>query len=58
MKITEFKQKKYWDTFIDLKKVTKEFTQNEKNKKKYFAMKKAWKTSSFQFIMLKGNIIW
>ena len=58
MKITEFKQKKYWDTFIDLTKLMKEFNQNEKNKKKYFALKKADKTSSFEFMKIKKDIIW
>jgi len=58
MKITEFIQKKYWNRFIDQKEAIKAFNENEKNKKKYFALKNAKKTWSFDFKMLEKNIIW
>jgi len=43
---------------VDLKKVSAEFTKNEKNKKKYFALKKAKKENSYEFKILKGEIVW
>lgn len=58
MKIAEFTQKKYWDCFVDWKKAVRDFKQNEKDKKKYFALKRAKKTWSFEFSMLQKNIIW
>ncbi len=56
--LIEFKTKKYWDKFVDLKKVSQEFTKNEKNKKKFYALKKAKKEDSYDFKILKSEIIW
>jgi len=56
--LIEFKTKKYWDQFVDLKKVSAEFTKNEKNKKKYFALKKAKKENCYEFKILKSEIVW
>jgi hypothetical protein len=42
MNLVEFKNKKYWDVFVDLQKLTKERKQNEKNRQKYFFYKKLW----------------
>lgn len=58
MTITEFKEKKYWNKLVDLKKVTREFNQNEKDRKKLFALKNKWKSDSFEFMMIKWRIIW
>lgn len=58
MNIIEFKKKKYWDNFVELKKLEKEFTQNEKDKKKYFVLKNKWQTTCFEFMNLKNSIIW
>lgn len=58
MNIVEFRNKKYWEKFVDLKKVNQEFNQNEKNRKKYFALKGKWKENSFECKMLKNSIIW
>lgn len=58
MNIIEFKKKKYWDSFVELKKLEKEFTQNEKDKKKYFVLKNKWQTTCFEFMNLKNSIIW
>lgn len=58
MNIIEFRNKKYWDKFVDLKKLNQEFNQNEKNKKKLFALKNKSNTNSFEYMNLKGSIIW
>jgi len=58
MNLIEFKKIKYWDDLVDLKKLQREYTENENNKKKYFYLKNQWKTSSFEFINLKSKIIW
>lgn len=57
MKLTEFKQKKYWVGFVDLQKLKKEFTENEKKKKRYFVLKKDMKTK-WKAEYLWKNIIW
>lgn len=58
MKITDFRDRKYWNKFVDLKRLIKEFNQNEKDMQKYFALKNNWKTNSFDFKILKSKIIW
>ena len=58
MKIKEFIQKKYWEKLVNQKEAIKAFNQNEKDKKKYFALKRAKKTWSFDFKMLEKDIIW
>lgn len=58
VKLQDFKHKKYWANFVDLKKLTKEFNKNEKDKKKYFTLKNKWLTNSFEFRILKEDIIW
>ena len=42
---------------IDIKKVTKEFKDNDKNLKAYYAMKSKWETSWFKFHNIKSNLI-
>ncbi len=44
MKLKEFLKKKYWGKLVDQKEAIKAFNQNEKDKKKYFALKNAGKT--------------
>lgn len=58
MNLIEFKKIKYWDDLVDLKKLQREHTDNENNKRKYFLLKTQWKTTSFEFINLKWKIIW
>lgn len=58
MQITEFVKKKYWEKLVDQKRAIRDYNKNEKDKLKYFALKRAKKTWSFDFQMLKKNIIW
>lgn len=58
MTLQEFVKIKYWDKFIDLKKVSKEYKQNEKDKKRYYVLKGKWETNTFEFLDLKNSIIW
>ena len=58
MTLQEFVKIKYWDKFIDLKKVSKEYKQNEKDKKRYYVLKNKWETNTFEFLNLKNSIIW
>lgn len=51
MKLLKYKQKRYWDKFVDLKILKRNYNENEKNRKKFFAWK--WKD-----ILLKASIIW
>jgi len=58
MTLLEFVKAKYWDKFIDSKEVTKEYVQNEKDKKRYYILKGKKETSSFEFMNLKNSILW
>lgn len=58
MKLLEFKKAKYWDKFVDLKKLNQEFNQNEKNIKKFYAMNKSKTASLFELNFLKSEIVW
>lgn len=58
MNIIEFRNKKYWEKFVELKKLTKEFEANQKAKKKFFALRNAGKEKSFEYMNLKWKIIW
>jgi hypothetical protein len=58
MTLQEFVKIKYWDKFIDLKKVSKEYKQNEKDTKRYYVLKGKWETNTFEFLDLKNSIIW
>jgi hypothetical protein len=58
MDLLEFKKIKYGDSMVDLKKVDKEYRENEKNRRKYFLLISIHKTDTFEFIALKNKIIW
>lgn len=58
MKLQEFKQKKHWKGFVDLKKLAKDFNKNEKDRKKYFALVGRNKKECYEARLLKGSIIW
>lgn len=58
MKLLEFKKVKYWDKFIDLQKVNREYMQNEKDIKKYYTLKNSRNPSMFDLNYLKRKIIW
>lgn len=51
MKLQEYINKYHNWKFVDIKKVSKQFAENEKNKKKYFAW---WKKD----LLLKSMIRW
>lgn len=51
VKLQEFKVKKYWDKLVDSKKLIRDFNENEKKRKKFFAWN--WKD-----IVLKSVIVW
>lgn len=56
MKLVEFINKKYPWKMLDQKQIIKEFKENEKKKKKYFALKKAWEKLKAEY--LGNEIIW
>lgn len=58
MKLKEFVEKKYPNQLVDYKKVVKEYNKNEKDRKRYFAMKGKWDTNSLEFSLLKKEIVW
>ncbi len=57
MKLIEFKQKKYWANFVELKKIQKEYRENEKKKKKYFVLKNNPETRAEAWYLAR-DIIW
>lgn len=43
--------------FVDVKRINKEFRENDRNLKKYYALKNKWETNSFQFHSLKSRLV-
>jgi hypothetical protein len=58
MNLIEFKKKKYWEGFVDLKKLTKEFRENERMKREYNTLNKFKSKNTFRLNYLTKNIIW
>jgi hypothetical protein len=61
MNLLDFKVKKYWGAFVDLKVLKIEYKKNEIKRKKYFYLKyKKWKTriEEIEVEELKRLIIW
>lgn len=57
MILNEFIKKKYWNKYFDLKEAVKEFNKNKKNKQRYFILKNK-KSTSYEVMVLKSQIIW
>jgi len=57
MTLNEFIKKKYWNKYFDLKEAVKEFNKNKKNKQRYFILKNK-KSTSYEVMVLKSQIIW
>ena len=60
MNLIEFKQKKYWNDFVDSKRAIREFKQNQKDIKKYYTIKnsrnKSWNDKR-ELILIEWRII-